>query len=96
MKTVSHYKDWFHIHQFPGELVLATEIYFIMLFGFEGLCQIKQSRGQGLSFKGQTYWIEEFDIDRRLDEARGLTHQFGRLKSSFEVKPDLYILEKFT
>lgn len=91
----SHYKDWFHIHDFP---VRGGERPNYEAFGFvESMPKLNTANPEVKKYLLDVgaYWIEEYDIDGwRLDVANEVDHHFWREFRTVvkNIKPDIYIL----
>lgn len=92
----SKYKDWFHVRQFPLEVIDKVPTY--DTFAFEPhmpKLNTEHPEVKEYLLKVARYWIEEVGIDGwRLDVANEVDHQFWRefRKVVKGVNPDAYIL----
>jgi cyclomaltodextrinase / maltogenic alpha-amylase / neopullulanase len=92
----SRYKDWFHINQFPLEVVDGIPTY--DTFAFEPLMPKLNTENPEVKrylLDVAEYWIKETGIDGwRLDVANEVSHDFWRdfRKVVKRANPDAYIL----
>ncbi|MNX41856.1 Cyclomaltodextrinase [compost metagenome] len=92
----SRYYDWFHIQEWPLQVIEGIPTY--KTFAFERTMPKLNTANPEVKdyfLKLGRYWIEETDIDGwRLDVANEVDHAFWRdfRKVVKEVKPDAYIL----
>ncbi|NUU63806.1 alpha-glycosidase [Paenibacillus agri] len=92
----SRYKDWFHIHRFPLEVIDGIPPY--DAFAFEPMMPKLNTENPEVKeylLKVAEYWIKETGIDGwRLDVANEVDHEFWRdfRKVVKKANPDAYIL----
>ncbi|WP_342416451.1 alpha-glycosidase [Paenibacillus sp. FSL R10-2782] len=92
----SPYKDWFHVHSFPLEVVDDTPTY--DTFGLEPMMpklNTEHPEVKKYLLDVAKYWIEEIGIDGwRLDVADEVDHAFWRefRTTVKQANPDAYIL----
>lgn len=94
--TKSQYADWFHVRQWPLEVIDHVPTY--DTFAFEPLMPKLNTENADVKaylLEVARYWIEEIGIDGwRLDVANEVDHQFWRefRQTVKAVNPDAYIL----
>ncbi|HET6871575.1 MAG TPA: glycoside hydrolase family 13 protein, partial [Sporolactobacillaceae bacterium] len=91
----SPYKDWFHVHEFPVQMVPRPNYDTFAFTPFMPKLNTEHPDVKAYLLKVGTYWVEEFDIDGwRLDVANEVDHAFWRefRQSVRAIKPDVYIL----
>ncbi|MFC3749187.1 alpha-glycosidase [Paenibacillus sp. GCM10012306] len=92
----SRYKDWFHIHKYPLDVVDGIPSY--DTFAFEPMMPKLNTENPEVKeylLKVAEYWIKETGIDGwRLDVANEVDHEFWRdfRKVVKKANPDAYIL----
>jgi cyclomaltodextrinase / maltogenic alpha-amylase / neopullulanase len=92
----SVYKDWFHVREWPLQIVNGRPSY--ETFAFEShmpKLNTENTEVREYLLKAAKYWIEEIDIDGwRLDVANEVDHRFWREFRDVvkAAKPDAYIL----
>lgn len=91
----SPYKDWFHVHEFPVQMVPRPNYDTFAFTPFMPKLNTEHPDVKAYLLKVGTYWVEEFNIDGwRLDVANEVDHAFWRefRQSVRAIKPDVYIL----
>lgn len=91
----SPYKDWFHVHEFPVQMVPRPNYDTFAFTPFMPKLNTEHPDVKAYLLKVGTYWVDEFDIDGwRLDVANEVDHAFWRefRQHVRTIKPDVYIL----
>lgn len=99
----SPYVNWFHIHHFPVNDYIMTEVETAANLAYDTFAytphmpklNTANPEVQAYLLKIATYWVKEFDIDGwRLDVANEVDHHFWKKfrQEVLAIKPDLYIL----
>ena len=101
--AASKFADWFHIHAFPVDQYVITEVETAENLTYDTFAftphmpklNTANPEVQAYLLNIANYWVREFDIDGwRLDVANEVDHHFWKKfhEAVLAIKPDLYIL----